>query len=157
MSYNKIINQYFSDNFNEDAVCLFKQGYVTETVDFGLSCINMLSDEIVDQPSSAFFIRIGMFGGAVNNASIGTTANVRKRQPIALRFNLYTPAGQSNGKEIDMEKILDDLFLPINIKSADSYVYADTAIPKTVAKIDSTGSAVWNDKAITYRLIYEYY
>lgn len=157
MSYNKIINQYFSDNFNEDVICLFKQGYVTDTADVGAKCINMLSDDIVDQPASDFFIRIGMFGGAVNNASIGTAANVRKRQLIALRFNLYTPAGQSNGKEIDMEKVLDDLFLPINVKSADSYVYADTAIPKTVAKIDSTGSAVWNDKAITYRLIYEYY
>ena len=157
MSYNKIINKYFSDNFNEDVVCLFKQGYVTDTVDFSAKCINMLSDEVVDQPSSEFFIRIGMFGGSVNNASIGTAANVRKRQQVALRFNLYTPAGESNGKEIDMEAKLDALFLPINIKSADSYIYADTATPKTVARVDSTGSAVWSDKAITYRLVYEYY
>lgn len=157
MSYTKLINKYFSDNFNEDIACLFKQGYVTDTVDLDADCINMLSDSVVEQPASEFFIRMGMFAGATANASIGTADNVRKRLPVSLRFNLYTPAGKSNKKEVDTVAILDSLFLGLNLKYESEYIYSDTANPKTEAKVDSTGSSVWSDKTVTYRLVYEYY
>lgn len=159
MSYNKIINQYFVDNFSENVICLFRQGLVTDSLDVGKCYRHMQTGSTydVDTELDRFFIRFAIFGQSTENASIGTRDNIRKRQPISVTFNLYTPSGESNSKEISMESILDDVFLNIQFKDSDNHIYADTATPKTTAKVESTGNDVWNDKVITYRLVYEYF
>lgn len=156
MQFSKIIDDYFTANFNEDVVCYFKQGLLATNFKYGPVYINMLSNLEASQPSD-FFMMMRKTGGAVTNETIGIRSQVLKRQSVALTFNLYTPADESPLKETDIEAVLDDLFLNIDIYENDQHIYSDQSTPKSSGRVDSSGANVWHDKQLTYRLIYEFF
>lgn len=156
MRFSKLLDDYFTQNFNEDVVVYYKQGGLTTAGGFAPRYANASTDDIVEQPDD-FFIMYRKSGANVNHASIGARSDVMKRQDVRVTFNLYTPADQSPQRETEIESILDELFVDIELKDSDGFLYSDQVTPKTSARIDSNGANVWHDKQITYRYVYEYF
>ena len=156
MRFSKLLDDYFTQNFNENVVVYYKQGGLTSAGGFAPFYINASTDVVTDQPDD-FFIMYRKSGGTVNNATIGLGADILKRQDVRVTFNLLSAANQSPEKETAMEAVLDDLFVNLELKDSNGYLYSDQVTPKVSARVDSNGTNTWHDKQITYRFVYEYF
>ena len=155
MKFSKLIDDYFTSSFNEDVVVYYKQGGETTAGDFGPMYVNALTDTVTTQPDD-FFVMYRKSGLTTNNTAIGLRSDVRKRQEVRITFNLYTAAIGSPARESDIEEALDNLFLNIQLKDTNEFLYSNQDTPKVSARMDSTGANVWHDKQITYRFFYEW-
>lgn len=95
-TYHEDLTQRFVENFSQDIVCHFTDGYYNGSTDLGSSYLNMSTfDQVSDQPTSEYFMSISVSEGATLNASI-TDGSIKHKSVLAfVDFSIFWPVEKS--------------------------------------------------------------
>lgn len=157
MNLEQFLYKSFSDNFNENIVCWFYRGWFDGVNSLPPSYVNMSTDTTQEDQPTSFFITAKAYRGNTANGTIGDPANKMRIGPIYFEVRLYTPRTESDFAMIEMENILDVLFMYYEEKGSDYYLFSDTENPKNKSVTISGDQSQWNETTIRYNLRFRYF
>eukprot|EP00919_Chromeraceae_sp_WS-2016_P068759 GHVR01162725.1.p1 GENE.GHVR01162725.1~~GHVR01162725.1.p1 ORF type:complete len:175 (-),score=7.86 GHVR01162725.1:80-559(-) len=147
------INEYLSSNYALNNVIFFRDGYLTSTIDFGPTFVDMQTDSAVEKPDHEAFTSFRIVHGVVINAVIGYK-DVIKRESVSLEFSIFRPKSDSRKDTNEIEDELDRLFLNSRFDGSGFQILPDTANPKSTVDIPARGDDISSIKQIQYRFLY---
>lgn len=157
LTYLEDLTTRFTSGFTEDVVCLFADGFYTNSADQGVKFINMKSMKIVpEQPSDDYWMKLMINEGATFNSAITDGSTQSKRTLVFVEFVVYWPDTKSRRLlQKTIEPKLDNLFLNYRYRATDgSEVYAQQDAPKVINYLNrSVNKDKMNEKSIMYSFV----
>lgn len=157
LTYLEDLTNRFTQNFSQDIVCHFPDGFYLGATDLGSVYLNMNTMSAVPaQPTNDYWLRMKVTEGVTLNSSITDGTGQWKRSLIFVEFDILWPENLSRKRmQQTIEPAIDDLFLNYKYRSDDgSEVYAQQDAPKVINSITrATGMNKFNEKAIMYTFV----
>ena len=160
LTYQSDLTQRFVENFSQNIICHFPDGYYNGATDLGSSYINMSSfSQESDQPSNDYFMSLVITEALTFNDSITDGQSKHKRLLVFVDFTIYWPLDKSKKRlNNEIEPALDALFVNYQYRGDDGFeAYSQQDVPKDVVRVTrAEGSNKWNSKTIRYPFIVRY-
>jgi hypothetical protein len=161
-SFKKDLTAIFVENFSEDIIAYFADGYHNGPTDFGSSFIDMSDFTPTtpnEQPTEGSWMRISIDEGVVANDAITNGVIKAKRMIGFVQFDLLWHEDVSS-KVIDetIEPALDLLYLNTSFRGSDgdSEIFNQQDVPKDTIITRATGNNVWSKKELIYPFVLRY-
>lgn len=155
--YHNNLTQRFVENFTQDIICHFPDGYNNGTTDIGSSYFNMSTfDQVPSQPDNDYFMTLVITDSSTFNDSITDGSIKYKRSLAFVDFSILWPVSLSRKRlDTEIEPALDSLFMNYSYRAIDeSELYSQQDSPKDIVRVKrAEGDDKWNSKTIRYPFV----
>lgn len=160
LTYQEDLTQALVDNFNQDIVCHFPDGYYQGVGDISNPYLNMSTfNQVPDQPVDEYFMTFMITEGFTFNSSISNGDLKQKRLVVFVDIDIYWPVDKTKKRlQQEIEPALDSIYMNLELRGADdSQIYSQQEAPKDIIMMKrASGDNKWNEKSIRYPFVVRY-